>query len=342
MTCSLMFTLDYELFGDGSGNVIREQINPTSSLLNIFDQYNAKLTIFFEFGQYKSMKLAGMVKDCKLIDDQLIDAIKRGHDVQLHYHPTWYNAKYINGAFLLNESLFDISFMEPSIIRSELSWGKQFLESLLKPYRRDYKCIAFRSGALSMKNSAKVINVLFELGFKIDSSVAPKAHFKSSYGQYDYRKAPYLTAEWPIRESLIIPEIDNYLWELPIISLKNRLGFLKYFNSRSLFSRRISSYYYRNKISEKNLTNYQKLKKLLGRDYFIGDFNMMSIKTLIKICKLCLQKSNHTDLFPIVLIGHSKSSYNNDDLILFFEKLKELNIVMNTISGYANNKNLIQ
>ena len=145
MTCSLMFTLDYELFGDGSGTVIREQVNPTSSLINIFDQYNAKLTIFFEFGQYKAMKLAGMINDCQLIENQLIDAIKRGHDVQLHYHPTWYNAKYINGLFSLNESLFDISFMEPNIIRSEISWGKEFLETLIKPYNKDYKCIAFRA-----------------------------------------------------------------------------------------------------------------------------------------------------------------------------------------------------
>ena len=42
--------------------------------------------------------------------------------------------------------------MEPNIIRSEISWGKEFLETLLKPYNKDYKCIAFRAGALSMKN----------------------------------------------------------------------------------------------------------------------------------------------------------------------------------------------
>ena len=91
---------------------------------------------------------------------------------------------------------------------------------------------------------------------------------------------------------------------------------------------------------EKNLNKFQKLKKVLKRDYFIGDFNIMSIKTLSKICRLCLQRTDNTTLFPIVFLGHSKLSYNNDDLILFFEEIKEYNIKMNTVSEYAYIKNL--
>ncbi|MBT5491893.1 hypothetical protein HOK00_06380, partial [bacterium] len=52
MKLQLIFTLDYEIFGDGTGNVNREQIIPTNQLLDIFDQYDAKLTLFFEYGQY--------------------------------------------------------------------------------------------------------------------------------------------------------------------------------------------------------------------------------------------------------------------------------------------------
>jgi len=56
MKLQLIFTLDYEIFGDGSGSVNREQIIPTNQLLDIFDQYGAKLTLFFEYGQFLGYK----------------------------------------------------------------------------------------------------------------------------------------------------------------------------------------------------------------------------------------------------------------------------------------------
>lgn len=138
MKLQLIFTLDYELFGDGSGNVKREQLVPTNQLLDIFDEYDTKLTIFFEYGQYIGYeKFASasnaFTNDNKLIRSQLIDAIKRGHDVQFHYHPTWYNATYKNEQIILDTSLFDISDLDESKIEEIFSSGKRFLENLLKP-----------------------------------------------------------------------------------------------------------------------------------------------------------------------------------------------------------------
>lgn len=56
MKLQLIFTLDYEIFGDGSGSVNREQIIPTNQLLDIFDQYNAKLTLFLNMANIWDMK----------------------------------------------------------------------------------------------------------------------------------------------------------------------------------------------------------------------------------------------------------------------------------------------
>lgn len=52
MPLALIFSLDYELFRDGSGNVGRKQIAPTNALLDVFDQFFAKLSLFLEYGQY--------------------------------------------------------------------------------------------------------------------------------------------------------------------------------------------------------------------------------------------------------------------------------------------------
>lgn len=49
---TLLFTLDYELYGNGSGDVFKHIIEPTDKILGIVEKYNAKLTIFFEVIEY--------------------------------------------------------------------------------------------------------------------------------------------------------------------------------------------------------------------------------------------------------------------------------------------------
>ena len=45
---SLVLTLDYELYGNGSGNVFQHIIAPTEKILQLADKYNAKITIFLK------------------------------------------------------------------------------------------------------------------------------------------------------------------------------------------------------------------------------------------------------------------------------------------------------
>ena len=52
----MLFTLDYELYGDGSGDVFKHIIDPTYALLNVADRYNLKFTFFFEVIEYWRLK----------------------------------------------------------------------------------------------------------------------------------------------------------------------------------------------------------------------------------------------------------------------------------------------
>lgn len=112
---ALIFSSDYELFGDGSGDVFEEQILPTNNTLDLFGEYGAKLTVMFEYGQYlayekNASKNNSFTKDNLLIRNQLIDLIKRGHDVQLHYHAQWYYSQYdsINQSFKVDLKYVEI------------------------------------------------------------------------------------------------------------------------------------------------------------------------------------------------------------------------------------------
>jgi hypothetical protein len=336
MKLQLIFTLDYELFGDASGSVMHEQIKPTNQLLDIFDEYNAKLSIFFEYGQYLGYEKFSSSKnqfkeENGLLTSQLIDAVKRGHDVQFHYHPTWYNAIYKNQKICLDTEMFDISDMEDSEIDEIVGGGKVFLENLLKPINDRYKCNTFRAGAWSMNNSKRVLPIFKKHDFKCDTSVAPYAKFSSSYGEFDYRDASSSYEPWFIdisSNSLTRHSKKKEFLELPIYTRKSSFGFLKYFNPHYLKSKKVISKFYKTKVSEVKMNRVDKMKKILSRDYYMADFNTMDSKTLYKmIQEVIVENRDGNKTIPIVLIGHSKSSYFNDELHLLFQKLETLDCI---------------
>ena len=170
---AIIFTLDYELFGDGTGSVRREQINPTNQLLDIFDLYGAKLTIFFEYGQFLgyekfSSENNSFKRENDMIEAQLIDAIQRGHDVQFHYHSTWHNVTFQDNKFILNETMFDISNLSDHEIEYIFRSGKQYLEDLLKqsdfislhiPHNQESHYLLNEKTLSLMKDGSYLVNV---------------------------------------------------------------------------------------------------------------------------------------------------------------------------------------
>ena len=102
----LIFTLDYEIHGNGSGEFENWAYFPTAQMLNVFDAYGAKLTIMAEMGHYWAMKRYKdlFARNIFLFESQLKNAIERGHDVQFHFHPQWIDAKFENGSWHLDFS----------------------------------------------------------------------------------------------------------------------------------------------------------------------------------------------------------------------------------------------
>ena len=107
---SLILTLDYELYGNGSGDIYTHIIEPTERILALAGEYKAKITFFVEvveFWRIEEEWLNGnkMGYDKNPIEDvrkQLQTAHKQGHDIQLHIHPQWVDAEYKNGAWSVN------------------------------------------------------------------------------------------------------------------------------------------------------------------------------------------------------------------------------------------------
>lgn len=342
MNLSLQLTLDYELFGDGTGDVYREQIIPTNHLMDICDLYDAKLTIYFEYGQYLAFDKFSCVnnklkKANRAILSQLKELIKRGHDVQFHLHPTWLDASYdIDKGFTLDTDLYDITFLPEKEIIRVLTAGKKFLEDNLKPINPSYQCIAFRAGAWSAIDSGKLISALLKSGYLVDSTVAKGAHLKSGYGNFDFRDVsdkPY----WHVKEDICKESFDlDCILELPILTGRTKLAPFYYISNKRSFINTIVSKFYKTKVTDQGATLFSKLRKILSRDYVLADFNFMPAKKLLDIIKKEVDSTSTSEnILPITLIGHSKTSYQNDDLHLFIRTLeKEYNVSYDTVSSY--------
>ena len=52
MNSTIIITLDYEIFGNGCGDVYKHVIEPTERLMKILNTRNIKMTVFFEIEEF--------------------------------------------------------------------------------------------------------------------------------------------------------------------------------------------------------------------------------------------------------------------------------------------------
>ena len=146
----LILSLDYEIFGNGAGDVMRDVVGPTRRLLDICDRHGAKMTIMFEVGEYWAFEqCAGRLQEvlaycpAQEMREQALDAIQRGHDVQLHLHPQWIGARYEAGVWQLRNEYWRLADLpaglgskdEATSIVGALHAGKQTVVRALMPRR---------------------------------------------------------------------------------------------------------------------------------------------------------------------------------------------------------------
>ena len=110
----IVLTIDYELFlGKETGTVRECMIEPTKKLASILDKNESKMTIFWDIlHYYRLLELekiySELSQDRLLIEEQILDLARRGHDIQLHLHPFWFDAKYENSKWNFNYTRFKL------------------------------------------------------------------------------------------------------------------------------------------------------------------------------------------------------------------------------------------
>lgn len=342
----LIFTLDYEIHGNGDGDPYKLMVEPTYRLMDLLERYGGKLTIMADVAEILCFKK--YYEENKIdkfsylqIEQQIKAAVKRGHDVQLHIHSSYIGAKYDGVKWDQNIDNYNLAALPYEQIFSIINDCKSYIEKTIQQVDADYKCTLFRAASWSMMPTENIYKALVANGIKYDTSVF-KGGVQGGNVSFDYREAYSSYLSYPASE-LDINKFDEKgkIIEFPIYT---EMKYFWSFISAIRFFRMVRAKFHKHKKNNvvTELTervNSNDNRKLNFKSFFVKspwkyDFNQATsrqmITTLKKICK------NETiDDINIILIGHSKTfiPYNEKVLEKFLKYVStKKNVVIKLIS----------
>lgn len=307
----LILTVDYELFGNGSGDIVNCVIKPTAMMLDIADRYNAKLTLFVDIAEFHTMNENEIFhNDIKLVYAQIQDAVRRGHDIQLHIHPQWIGAVYNDGSWDLALDKWRIADVDSETLKNYFIFYKNTLEKIVHVVKPGYKCQVFRAGGWCIQPSDKVLNAMRAADLYIDSTVAPGTRLKYTEHWFDFSEAPKKPF-WRVYKDVCIEAKEGHFLEIPIATIKSsyvkqcyRLLKSKYSSNSNMACNCYGTYEDGNSLFKKIQTLSS---KLINLNNVMFDFSTITSEMMMRITmKHSLENANYP-IKPIVAISHNKN-----------------------------------
>jgi hypothetical protein len=202
----IVLTIDYELFlGKKTGNVKNCMIEPTEKLASILEKNSSRMTVFWDILHYYRLlelekSFSELKQDRYLIEKQILNLVSRGHDVQLHLHPHWLDAKYENGNWSFDYKRFKLHNLSdennPNDINTIIGCvtaSKRLMENLIKEVNPEYKVNIFRAGGYLIEPFVKIKEALLINEIKIDSSVCLNSFNNRGDFSFNFRSYPNKT-----------------------------------------------------------------------------------------------------------------------------------------------------
>ena len=327
MKLGLVITDDWELFGDGSGDYFRLQHDPALALLDACDQNGAKLTLMAEVAQYWAhQRIPDGKKIVEAWEQILQQAIRRGHDVQLHLHPQWDGATY-DGRWHLDLAKWSLTNLPADKMHELLQRGKQTLETLL-----GHRVTGFRAGNWILKPSNPAMDTLSKLGFRGDTSVVPGYTVEGSFGSVNYRDAASDYRPWFADSddvARVAPRTPATLVEFPIYTERWPAWKWKSGEKRARLakvsqeeSRRAGRSFTAQPSRARQI--WQKINKAVAGVRVQFDHAQLSPTEMLEMTRRLVGKLPAGDgVVPVVMISHTKSMMGSDDLATYLRQARQ-------------------
>jgi hypothetical protein len=312
----LILSVDYEIFGNGSGDVRQHIIEPTYRMAEACQRHGVPLTVFFEAEEYVAFQKFSKeltrnlgYDPATLIRDQIRNLVRQGHDVQLHLHPEWHGADYRDGQWILrpDKKTVDSLFQTQAEVDEYIAERKGLIEEISAEAGSSRKVRTYRAGAFSAQPGQKLLAALAKNGFILESSVVKGLH--SVAQGFDYRSAPSGQGPWRIKDDVAQEHPAGPLWEYPIYSVMGRrFNQLTISRLRAKFSKNVPKNKQKEMIAQLDLRtgNPVKVLQFLWQSIPIKlDFHNLSARQLLAWIRSAPKATQgHPDV--LVLIGHTK------------------------------------
>jgi len=317
MKIKMLLTFDYELPLGGWKSYDKGLFEPAQRLISLANDLKIPIVLFadicsaIQFKKWDNKFYSGFTS-------QIQDALRTGHDVQLHIHPHWIDSKYNDGKLFPSNKFGLSDFIDDQAITIDqiIKMAFDATEEMCREVDPDYRCIAFRAGGYNVEPESKIIlNCLYKSGIKYDSSVIKGLYQKFSFSKIDYRNAPEKNS-WkvPVDGPLInTTNQEPYIIEYPISCMPNSLGsVLKRRANKILHKRAIQSRMYNNSgkgysaVSRKSGW-LDKLRMAFNPVVLSFDRDYFDLRDLEKIVDYNVKKFKSEEEVAITLISHPKS-----------------------------------
>ena len=340
-TIHLALTHDWELRGDGSGDIEAIQFAPLRRLLNIYRKSGARTTFLPDvMQQLKFRSLGDRHRELRQLgdrwDEHAREAYAAGHDIQLHLHSQWSDAHYENGQWQLRGA-WSLLRYDPDRAYQMIAESKRYLEALLRTVDSQYRCLAFRASALALAPSTHLLSSLASLGIEIDVSMAGGFYLDNETLQLDYRHCeetfqpyyPRLDDARRVsdkREPIVCVPLNHFYGSRRAVTKQN----LALATARLTRTAKTASAPTQRPQLDTRSSGvgriYEKLiEPTIRRKYFVSDLSRLNYPLMREMLASIRQRARASELaeVPIVLTNHPKDIRDWDAIERFVGEVAE-------------------
>jgi hypothetical protein len=305
----LILTVDFEVFGNGSGSVSHCACKPLDRMARLVESHDGRLEIFVDALEFAVMETApshaALIANLK---QQLGDMVRRGHHLQLHVHPQWDGAHLRENEWIIDPSGWRIGDLDRSQIHRLIERGHTWLREIVAENHQEYSCSVFRAGGWCIQPSIDVLAALRAIGLEMDSSVAPGMMNDDPIAWYDFKASPDLPW-WSVDDEVTCLGSSGFV-EVPIAT--GRLNPVRHIYSRVTrrregeFSEGCSGTYQNRNLRKHRLLNMW--QKFRGSHRAMLDYCTLSAELMVDVVEDWTGRFREESTpVPVVAIGHTKN-----------------------------------
>jgi hypothetical protein len=294
----VIFTLDYEIYGDGTGSLQELVYEPALRLEQVFREYGAKFVVFAELCELEKIEAYGADPAINLVKKQLADLYSRGFEIALHLHPQWSNAYHKTGKWFLDYGEYNLCTLMPArigaIVENALGYCRYVLDD------SGFTPLSFRAGNWLFQPAGPAVDVLASHGVRIDSSVF-KGGLQRANG-LDYRPTEKYGYFWTFSQDVNEVDPSGSSLEVPIYTKMVR-PWKMVTQKRMAFSHRLGSG------GGTRTGKIARAADFLRWNYPLKlDFSRMTLDEMLAIARSVIDedRARPSTYRPIVAIGHTK------------------------------------